>query len=384
MLVNEKNLLKAIDQHWSEIWGAAKYIFNNPELGGEEHKAVEYLTGLLEEWGFTTTKGYLDLPTSFKATIGVGKPAIYFLAEYDALPQIGHGCGHHLIAGASVGAALALASIKEEWSGQIVVVGSPAEETQGAKVLLAQKGAFQDCSAAMLFHPGQSAVINITSQALEALEVSFLGSYGHSAGKVGLSNPIVSLVDFYQQTVEYNKSYNPTHQIQGVIVEGGNTPNLIPEKAVGKFYLRALTVKELEKLINKFKAMAEKAAKKNHTQVKIAAFEPRYLPMQTNLTLTKAFAQASQDLGLPIDMNSYQIIGSIDMGNVSWQVPAIHPYLPLSNEKITAHTPLFAQKAGGPEGEKIMAIATKALALTAYRLLQNPILIEEMWQEHRR
>ena len=169
MLLAEQRLLATIKELWPVIWQAARYIYENPELGGQEFKAVNYLTTLLKEYNFEVNERYLGLPTAFKAQFGSGKPAIYFLAEYDALPQIGHGCGHHLIAGASLGAALALAKIKERWSGQIVVLGTPAEETQGAKVELAKKGAFQECSAALMFHPGQSAVINITSQALEAI-----------------------------------------------------------------------------------------------------------------------------------------------------------------------------------------------------------------------
>lgn len=380
----EQRLLKSIEELWPVIWQASRYIYENPELGGQEFKAVKYLTCLLEEHNFEINEKYLGLPTAFKAQLGLGKPAIYFLAEYDALPQIGHGCGHHLIAGASVGAALALAKIKEQWSGQIVVLGTPAEETQGAKVELVRKGAFQECSAALMFHPGQSAVINITSQGLEALEVTYQGDFAHSAGKSGLGNPLLSLVNFYQQAMEYNDKFNPLYQIQGIIAEGGRTPNLIPQKAVGKFYLRSLKEKELENLVRKFKEMAIKVARKNKTQVKVNNFEPRYLPMLTNSKLADIFVKACGNVGLSMDTRNYQIIGSLDMGNVSWQVPAIHPYLPLKGEPGIAHSPQFAEVAGGENGEKTMLLATQGLALTALRLFRKREDLDVIWEDHRK
>jgi amidohydrolase len=384
LLLAEQRLLATIKELWPVIWQAARYIYENPELGGQEFKAVNYLTTLLKEYNFEVNERYLGLPTAFKAQFGSGKPAIYFLAEYDALPQIGHGCGHHLIAGASLGAALALAKIKERWSGQIVVLGTPAEETQGAKVELAKKGAFQECSAALMFHPGQSAVINITSQALEAIEVIYQGDFAHSAGKTGLGNPLLSLVNFYQQVIEYNKKYSPLYQIQGIISEGGRTPNLVPQRAVGRFYLRSLKEKDLEDLVGKFKEMAKEAAHQNNTKVRFNNFEPRYLPMLTNSKLANIFIEASRDLGLSMDTRNYQIMGSLDMGNVSWQVPAIHPYLPLNGGSVVAHTPQFAKKAGGKDGEKTMFLATSGLALTAFRLFTHRGYLESIWNEYRK
>lgn len=380
----EQRLLNTIENLWPVIWQASRYIYENPELGGQEFKAVKYLTNLLKEYNFEVSERYLGLPTAFKAQLGSGKPAIYFLAEYDALPQIGHGCGHHLIAGASIGAALALANIKKEFSGQIVILGTPAEETLGAKVELVKKGAFQECSAAMMFHPGQSAVINITSQALEAIEVTYQGNFAHSAGKTGSGNPLISLVDFYQQAMEYNEKYSPLYQIQGIISEGGKTPNLIPQKVVGKFYLRSLKERDLENLVGKFKEIAKKVAQKNNTKVKFNNFEPRYLPMLTNSKLANIFIEASKDLGLAMDTRNYQIIGSLDMGNVSWQVPAIHPYLPLSGNPVVAHTPQFTKEAGGENGEKTMFLATKGLALTAFRLFRHRGYLESIWDEYKR
>lgn len=373
-------LLKMIDHLWPEIWDTALYIYNNPELGGEEYQAAAYLRKIMEKHGFEVISPYLDIETSFKARIGATKPVIFFLAEYDALPEIGHGCGHHLIAGASAGAAISLAALKEYWSGSLVVLGTPAEETTGAKVALVDKGAFSDCDAALMFHPGQSTVINISSQALEALEVIFSGFHGHSSrGERG--NSLVSLVSFYQEALNYKKAFYPEQQIDGVITSGGITPNLIPQKAVGKFYLRAITTELLKKTVQDFRKMIERIAEQNSTQVIIKRFEPRYLPMQTNAALAQVFQEQAKTLGVKMDMQQQYIIGSMDMGNVSWLVPAIHPYLPLGKGKFSAHSQEFKKMAGSPEGEKTMKLATKALALTALELLLKPELVEKIWQE---
>jgi len=377
----EDKLLEIIDKLWPEIWSTASYIYKNPELGGQEHKAVKCLKEILENFGFSFTSPYLDLETSFRAQIGSGKPVISLLAEYDALPEIGHGCGHHLITGASVGAAVSLALLKEHWSGSLVVLGTPAEETIGAKVHLTDKGAFSDIDIALMFHPGQSTILNISSQALEAIEITFIGIPGHSSrGDKG--NPLISLVQFYQKTLDYKKSHYPEQQIDGVIISGGITPNLIPEKTVGRFYLRAVTTQLLKKTIQDFREMALKAAELNNTRVVFKKFEPRYLPMQTNETLARVFKEKAQKLGIKMDMRHHYIIGSMDMGNVSWVVPAIHPYLPLGKGKFSAHSLEFKKIAGSPEGEKTMQLATKALALTALELFNKPKLVEMIWEEH--
>ncbi|MDK2824225.1 MAG: hypothetical protein PWQ67_1654 [Clostridia bacterium] len=376
-----ERLLDIIDELWPEIWQTALYIYDNPELGGQEYKAVSYLGKVLERFGYKYLCPYLGLDTSFKAQVGNGKPVIYFIAEYDALPEIGHGCGHHMIAGASVGAAISLAVLKQELSGSIVVLGTPAEETAGAKVLLLEKGAFIGCDAVLMFHPGQNSIINISSQALEALEVTYSGFHGHSA-RGAKGNPLVSLVYFFQQTLDYNKAFFPQQQIEGVITFGGVTPNLIPDKAVGKFYIRAGSTTLLKKTIKDFKEMLEKTAEVNKTEAVIRQFEPRYLPMQTNKKLAQIFKEQVNLMGMEMNMDYRHIVGSMDMGNVSWQIPSIHPYLPLGNGKVSAHSLEFKKIAGSYEGEKTMKLATQALALTALELLTKPQMVELIWKEH--
>lgn len=370
----EKKILKTIDNIWPEIWENTLYIYHNPELGGQEFKAVQVLANLLKKYGFKITSPYLGMATAFYGELGKGKPAVYLLAEYDALQEIGHGCGHHLIAGASVGAAIALALLKNYWQGKLVVLGTPAEETVGGKVILVDRGAFRECDAALMFHPGQTAVINISSQALEALEVTFTGNYGHSAGP-GEGNPLRALVNLWQESQSYSDNYYPDRQIQGVITSGGTTPNLIPNKVVGKFYLRAGTVFELEEVIRHFEQTAHRFSRQFKTPVQIRQYESRYLPLRTHKGLAQVFLEKTQYLGIKMDKKPYQIVGSMDMGNVSWQVPAIHPYLPLGAGDIPAHTLEFAKKAGGQEGEKLMKLATQALALTVQEIFTNPHII---------
>lgn len=377
----EDKLLSAVNNLWPEIWSTALFIYENPELGGQEYKAIHRLKDILVKYNFSFHSPIHGLETAFRAQLGEGKPVICLLAEYDALPELGHGCGHHLIAGASVGAAIALATLKERWSGSLIVLGTPAEETTGAKVHLVRKGAILDMDAALMFHPGHSNILNITSQALEALEVSFFGYHGHSSqGHRG--NALVSLVNFFQETQNYRSFYYPQRQIDGVITSGGVTPNLIPEKTVGKFYLRAETIELLKETINDFRGIAFRVAEQNNTRVVLNNFEPRYLPMLTNRKLAEVFKEKAQLVGIKMDLLPRRIIGSIDMGNVSWVVPSIHPFIELGKRKISAHTPEFARISGTEEGEKTMKLATKALALTVAQLLNSPQLVTTIWQEH--
>ncbi|MFZ7104363.1 MAG: amidohydrolase [Peptococcaceae bacterium] len=379
--MSRDKLLMYIDHLWQDVWQATKYIFDNPELGEQEFKAVGVLRAILARHGFAVTSPYLGVNTSFKAVLGQGKPVVYLVAEYDALPEIGHGCGHHLIAGASLAAALALGGLKDIWSGTLAVLGTPAEETKGGKIELAEKGAFKEADAVLMFHPGQSNIINITSNALEALEVTFIGKAGHGTrGEEG--NPLVSLVKLYQDTLMYNKIYYAQQQIEGVITSGGATPNLIPEKAVGKFYLRAGTLQELKQVIKEFKSMVGKAGEYNRTEGMMKSFESRYLPMKTNKELARIFIDEAQKSGNKMDMNEYQIIGAMDLGNVSREVPAIHPYLRVGKGYTAAHTKEFTKIAGSSEGEKTMKAASRALAVTALKLFTEPGLVQAAWEEH--
>ncbi|MGI6226473.1 MAG: amidohydrolase [Peptococcales bacterium] len=377
----EDKLLGFIDELWPEIWSTARYIYDNPELGGKEYKAVSCLKRVLEKYNFNYTSPYLNLDTAFRAQIGYGKPVICLLAEYDALPDIGHACGHHLIAGAAIGAAVALASLEEYWSGTLVVLGTPAEETIGAKVHLVDNGAFSNIDVALMFHPGQSAIIDISSQALEALEVTFTGFIGHSS-QGDNKNPLISLINLFQQIFSYRRIHYPLRQIDGVITYGGITPNLIPEKAIGRFYLRSKTIELLEDTISDFREMALRSASLVDTKVEIERFEPRYLPMKTNGKLAEVFKKKAKMSGVKINDYYQYIIGSMDMGNVSQVVPAIHPFLPLGRGMFSAHSPEFKNIAGSIAGEKTMKQATKSLALTTLELFLKPNLVTEIWQEH--
>ncbi|HHY27962.1 MAG TPA: M20 family metallopeptidase [Desulfitobacterium dehalogenans] len=368
---------------WKEAWEAARLIGENPELGYQEYFAVETLTQLLKSHGFEVEQSVAGLETAFIARFSGYKPGprLAFLAEYDALPGIGHGCGHNLIGAASVGAAITL-SKSLELPGEIWVVGSPAEETSGGKVILVNKGAFQGVDAALMFHPGSQNVTSISSLALDALEFVFIGRPAHAvaAAYYGV-NALDALIDFYNKINQLKDNLPHDAYINGIITEGGISPNVIPERAVARFYLRARQRKVLNTLRKQVIRCAQDAAAQVSAKVTWSMFENSYDEMQTNRTLAGIFEDNLRELGVRNISPPQYAMGSVDMGNVSRLIPAIHPYLTLGGGMNIPHTRDFAQACLSATGERLLLLAIQALALTGWDILSVPKLLSRAKRE---
>ncbi|CDX00775.1 Peptidase M20 domain-containing protein 2 [Desulfitobacterium hafniense] len=362
---------------WKEAWEAARLIGERPELGYQEYFAVETLTQLLKSHGFEIQQPAAGLDTAFIARFSGYKsgPRLAFLAEYDALPGIGHGCGHNLIGAASVGAAIAL-SKSLELPGEIWVVGSPAEETSGGKVILVNEGAFEGVDAALMFHPGSQNATIISSLALDALEFVFLGKAAHAvaAAYYGV-NALEALIDFFNRTNRLKDNLPQDAYINGIITEGGTSPNVIPERAVARFYLRARQRKVLNIIRNQVIRCAQEAASAVSAKVTWNMFENSYDEMQSNRALAGAFETNLRELGVRNISPPQSAMGSVDMGNVSRIVPAIHPYLTLGGGMNIPHTRDFAQACLSAPGERLLLLAIQALALTGWDILSSPKLL---------
>ncbi|WP_019849436.1 M20 family metallopeptidase [Desulfitobacterium sp. PCE1] len=368
---------------WKEAWEAARLIGENPELGYQEYFAVETLTQLLKSHGFEVEQPAAGLETAFIARFSGYKPGprLAFLAEYDALPGIGHGCGHNLIGAASVGAAITL-SKSLELPGEIWVVGSPAEETSGGKVILVNKGAFQGVDAALMFHPGSQNVTSISSLALDALEFVFIGRPAHAvaAAYYGV-NALDALIDFYNKINQLKDNLPHDAYINGIITEGGTSPNVIPERAVARFYLRARQRKVLNTIRKQVIRCAQDAAAQVSAKVTWSMFENSYDEMQTNRTLAGIFEDNLRELGVRNISPPQYAMGSVDMGNVSRLIPAIHPYLTLGGGMNIPHTRDFAQTCLSASGERLLLLAIQALALTGWDILSVPKLLSRAKRE---
>ncbi len=371
-----------IDARRAWLEETALEIGNSPELGFAEVKAARLLSGALKEAGFQVTQSIAGLETAFCGVLGQGRPNIALLCEYDALPELGHACGHNLIGAASVGAALGLAPFMGQLGGKLTVLGTPAEETGSGKVILANSGFFADVDAAMMFHPASENLLMATSNALDAYEFEFKGKAAHAAdspeeginaldGVIALFNGINALREHLPDGV----------RIHGIISAGGEAPNVVPARAAARFYIRAPKRSMLKDVTAKVLKIAEGAALMSGTQVRWHEFELGTDNMVPNRALARAFGRNLQSLGIRDIEEFAEGRGSSDMGNVSRAVPAIHPYLSIG-QGLTAHTPEFAKASVSERGLQAAVVAAKALAYTAVDLLTDQSLLEAVQQEH--
>jgi amidohydrolase len=325
--------------------------------------------------------GIGGLRTAFVARRRVGRgrgkaPRLAFLAEYDALPEIGHACGHNLIGSAACGAAALVTALAGEAAGDIVVFGTPAEETIGGKVHLARRGVFRGLDAALMFHPSFEDRVYTTSLACHSLEVEFRGRAAHAvaAPEKGI-NALRALLALFASVDRLLTVLPPETRMPGIVVEGGRRANIVPDRAIGRFTLRAGDGARLERVEREFRAAARAAARGIGARLTIRPLDLPYAEMRTNRVLADLFKQALKALGRRTVDTPRRSMGSLDMGNVSQVVPSIHPYVAIAPRTAPLHSRPFAECAGGPGGRAGLAIATQALAATGLRLLAEPALL---------
>ena len=356
-------------------------IGEHPEMGFAEVKAARLLTKVLEESGYHVTRGIAGLETAFLGVCGHGQPNIALLCEYDALPELGHACGHNLIAMASVGAALGLSPFLSEIGGTISVFGTPAEETGSGKVILVEAGFFERVDAAMMFHPSNQNLLMATGNALDAYEFRFKGKAAHAADspEEGI-NALDGVLALFQGVNALREHVAEGVRIHGIITEGGTAANIVPERAVARFYIRAPERELLNRITEKVLNVAKGAALMTGTVVEWDEFELGTDDLRPSHPIALAFGANLQRLGVT-DIEEFAIgRGSSDMGNVSRVVPSIHPYLSIGDDLI-AHTSEFAEASLGEKGLHVGIIAAQALAFTAIDLLTNPGLLKAAKEE---
>lgn len=348
-------------------------IFNNPELGLEEKYASDLLTKTLEENGFIVERNIADLETAFIGTFSSGAgPVISFLCEYDALPKMGHACGHNIIGTTSLGAGIALKNImiKHKLKGTIKVIGCPGEEQYGCKINLIEAGIFKNIDYALMLHPADASMYDDISFACSHIEYKFKGKSAHSAaapwkGKSALSG----VIELFNSSNSLRLHLKDNTRLHGIITEGGTVDNIIPEEATAIFNIRALTEEYLNEMILLMENCAKGAAMMTGTTVEIKVLGKLYKEVNNDKKLSKIVKNNFEYLNEPyIERTLEQGIGSTDMGNVTHELPAIHAYINLKNNSIT-HTEEFANYAGGEEGKIALIKGIKVLALSGLDLL---------------
>lgn len=372
-----------IEEISGELEEIAKRIFDNPELKFEEYKAAEWLAEKLEEEGWEVEREVAGMETSFRAVHPEKSegPAIAFLCEYDALPQLGHGCGHNLIAAIGLGAGLGLAAAKDELPGRIEVIGAPAEEGGGGKVELVDAGVFQDLDAAMMVHPSSRTLVGRGSLSIQEFKFDFYGESTHASAEPEKGiNALDAAIATFNNINAFREHVKDGARIHGIILDGGEKPNIVPEHASAMFYVRAPEEEYMKELVERVKDCARAGALAAGAELEIERQGPGYKAMKPNPVLAERFKENLKAVGEEMG-ESDGGMGSTDMGDVSQVLPAIHGYIDITDGDVPGHSWKFVEAADSEKGYRAMVKAAKVLALIGVDVLSDQELVEEMWEE---
>lgn len=374
---------KQVEQQRQKLIELSLKIHANPELAFKEYKASKWLTGYLAKSGFQVESGIGDLPTAFKASYGTNEPVIAMLAEYDALPEIGHACGHNIIAASAVGAAVASRCIVDNCGGTVVVLGTPAEEIFGGKVLMLKAGVFDGVDVAMIVHPGIRNAATTEALACIGLDVKFFGKAVHAAAypEQGV-NALEAMILAFNALNSLRQHIKDRARIHGIITHGGEAANVVPAYSEATFLVRATDNAYLDELKHKVLRCFEGAALATGARLDYRWGETVYAPMKNNLVLAQLFTQNLESLGRKVDpFESHFGFGSTDMGNVSQVVPAIHPSVAIVSSNVLLHSSDFVLAAASDSGHGGLLDAAKALAMTVVDLLNEPQALAKVKDE---
>ncbi len=371
-----------IDELGGEVWDLALKIHASPELGFEEHKAAAWLSEALAQGGFQVEKGVGGLATAFRAVHPAQSPGprIAILAEYDALPELGHACGHNLIAAMAVGAALGLAPFKKDLPGTLVVLGTPAEEGGGGKIKLIQAGLFKEVDLAMMVHPADQTLVDRGSLAITEVKIEFFGKAAHASSEPDKGiNALDAVIHTFVGLNALRQHIRDGSRIHGIITHGGVKPNIVPDYAAAQFYVRSADNAYRDELVAKLKRCAEAGAMAAGAKFRFSTGH-EYKAIRPNAVLAKTFAQHIEALGYPVEQPTGGL-GSTDMGDVSWEVPAIHPYVRIGPGEIPGHSKEFCEAVKSEGAKKASLAAAKAMAATCLDLWGSPTLFQRVQEE---
>jgi len=375
-----------VDSLAGDLFAVSEFLYKNPEIGYQEFKACEFLSRFMAERGFEVEKGTGGVQTAFlvrPSQASQRRPCVAFLAEYDALPGVGHGCGHNLIAAASVGAALALGRHLDGLAGTLALVGTPAEEGGGGKILLAEAGVFSEMDAAMMCHPSR---INRPGEEMFGrvkFKAEFFGQASHASVSPDRGiNALDAMVAAYNNISMLRQQIRPDARIHGIITHGGDAPNIIPQYTAGLFYVRAATRRYRDEVYQKVERCMEAAALATGASYKIEVGQPTFDPIKRNLPLEAAVRANMEALGVSVDPDDGRR-GSSDIGNLSFYLPAIHPSVAIVDPEVPGHSQVFAEATMSPRGKDALLKAAKFLAMTAYDFLAVAELREKVKEAFR-
>lgn len=384
----ENQIRQFIKEQEAYFINLSHQIHEHPEIANEEYFACELLTNVLKERGFDVKTNIAGHETGFVSRYISKKPGpvIGFLAEYDALAGLGHGCGHNIIGVSSVLAACSLAPLLELTGGEVIVFGTPAEEggnNGSAKASFVRAGLFDDVDACMMIHPGNKTAITTSSLANHPIEFEFFGRPAHAAGcpEKGI-NALDAMILFFSGVNALRQHVTSDVRIHGIITHGGDAPNIIPEYTKARFYVRANTIATCEEITNKVIQIAKGAALSTGCEVKYNTYQNIVEDLIVYPLFNELFKKIATEVGLIVeDINPNESKGSTDAGNVSHVIPTIHPSVKICDSEVVTHTEEFKQAAISKQGDEGLLQSAEILARIGLRLLSDGELLAQIKEE---
>ncbi len=364
-----------VDDMADELVDLSHQIHDQPELAFEEHFAHQVLTDAIEAHGLPVTRGAYELETAFESVVGSKGPNIAVCCEYDALPGLGHACGHNIIATAGLGAGLAAAALADDLGGTVSILGTPAEEGGGGKVFMIERGAFKDVDASLMVHPAAADLTVMNTIAVHRVKVTFTGRSAHAAAAPQEGrNALDAAVLAYNNIAALRQHILPEERLHGIFTDGGEKPNIVPARAEMLWYVRSPNMKSLrplgDRVIECFKAGAMAAG----CTAEWEWIDPPFADMIDNEPFLDLYAANAGELGRVVTTPAPEnrVVGSTDMGNVSYEVPSIHPMIKVATDGSPIHTPEFAVHARSQTGDAAVIDGAKAMAMTIVDLWTQP------------
>jgi len=368
--------LAEVDRLAATLYEVSHSIWEHPELCFEEYHAHDLLCDVLEEHGLSTTRHAYGLDTAFVAEAGTRGPIVAVCCEYDALPDIGHACGHNIIAAAGLGAGLAAASLADELGGRVRILGCPAEEGGGGKVFMIRAGAFDGVDAAMMVHPADHDLATMTTLAIQGLHVTYRGEASHAASAPELGrNALDAAVLGYVNVAALRQHIAPDERVHGVFTEAGEKPNIVPRRSAAHWYVRSGSTERLELLKDRVLSCLAAGATAAGCSMESHWVDPPYAEMRDSAELLERYRRHAEAIGrsFPAPGDGPSVVGSTDMGDVSHLVPSIHPMLAVAPPGVSIHTPEFAAHARSAAGDRAVRDGAAAMVATVLDCWADPL-----------
>lgn len=365
---------KRLETRRDDLVALSHSLHAEPELAFEEHKSAAKIADLMEDSGFDVTRGVCDLPTAFTATYGTGDLVIGITAEYDALPGMGHACGHNVNGASAVAAALALAPVADELGLTVKLLGTPAEEGGGGKVYMLERGAFDDVAAAMMVHAAPIDLVGMSSLAISAWNVAYTGREAHAAVTPHLGVNAADAMMVAQVAIgAYRQQMHPSAVVSGIVTDGGQAPNVIPGRTAAHYECRAATLDALTALKDRIRACFEAGALATGATLTLDVHGRDFADLRQDATLTDAYRAAAEALGRTVTIADPSARGgSTDMGNISHVIPTVHPLIGYDCGDAMMHNPDFTRYGTTSGADKALLDGGLAMAWAAVTLAEDP------------